>query len=314
MDLENEPDPVLTLAMMQLLIFFLIVAAVALTGLLVKISFARRQTMRRLDDAITDSLKTARVEASWLTRWLSRAGYRDPAAAFWLFAATAGGVAIGLLAFWLLHLTQAVALMAQSLSGLPGGFGELFIGIVSLAPWFLLCVATAAPVLVVRAARRERIASIERELTITLELLATTAEAGLGFDSALARIQESAPSITPLSEELEIYQRDVLAGVSRLHALRQIAKRIDVNTVTIFVSALAQAEQAGASLAETLRIQANDLRDRRKMQALIQAQSLPVKLVFPLVICFLPGLFFSTLGPALHQLIKVVDGALRPVR
>jgi tight adherence protein C len=70
----------------------------------------------------------------------------------------------------------------------------------------------------------------------------------------------------------------------------------------------------GASIAETLRHQADDLRQRRREQALVVAQALPVKLVFPLIVCFLPGIFISTLGPVLYQMIQVADSVLRPIR
>lgn len=300
--------------MMQLLLALLILVATVLAIRLLTAGFSRQRTIRRMDAAVADVASSGRPETGWLTGWLSRAGYRDPGAASLFLAATVGGLAVGLITVWLLNRSQSLLWMDRALAGLPGGIGDLLQGVVSLAPWIVLLNAGLAPWMIVRAARRRRVAEIEQDLTITLELLATLAEAGLGFDAGLARIQESETRQSPLGQELGIYQRDVLAGVPRLQALRQMARRIDVTTVTIFVSALSQAEQLGASLSETLRLQANDLRDRRKMQALIQAQALPVKLVFPLIICFLPGLFVSTLGPALYQLIKVVDGALRNAR
>jgi tight adherence protein C len=142
-------------------------------------------------------------------------------------------------------------------------------------------------------------------------LLATLAEAGLSFDSAIARIQESESGKRPLSQEFRIYQRDNLGGIPRLESLRRLAHRIDVASVSIFVAALIQAEQVGASLAETLRAQADDLRDRRKLHALLLAQALPVKLVFPLIFCFLPGIYYSVLGPVIAQFVDVVDSVLR---
>ena len=300
--------------MLQLLLVILILGAAAMALRLLTAGLTRRRAVRRMDAAIADPAIAGRRESGWLTGWLSRAGYRDPSASSLFLAATAGGAAFGLMTVWLLNRSESLLWMDRALAGLPGGIGDLLQGVVSLAPWIVLMNASLAPWMIVRAARRRRVADIEQDLAITLELLATLAEAGLGFDAGLARIQESETVRTALGEELAIYQRDVLAGVPRLQALRQLARRIDVTTVTIFVSALSQAEQLGASLSDTLRLQANDLRDRRKMQALIQAQALPVKLVFPLIICFLPGLFVSTLGPALYQLIKVVDGALRNAR
>jgi tight adherence protein C len=113
--------------------------------------------------------------------------------------------------------------------------------------------------------------------------------------------------------ELMNFQRDLLSGVPRVQALRQLAHRADIMTMTIFVSAIIQAEHVGASISDTLRHQADDLRERRRERALLAAQSLPVKLVFPLVTCFLPGIFVSTLAPVLFQMVQVANSVLRPV-
>jgi tight adherence protein C len=68
-----------------------------------------------------------------------------------------------------------------------------------------------------------------------------------------------------------------------------------------------QAEQGGLGLSDVLRNQSDDMRNRRRENALMKAQALPVKLVFPLVICFLPALFVFTLGPAFYSFAKVTD-------
>lgn len=153
--------------------------------------------------------------------------------------------------------------------------------------------------------------AIEEDLPLALELFATMAEAGLGFDAALARIVRAQGSDRALASEFVNFQHDMLAGVSRTQALRQLARRVDVPSLTSFASALIQAEAVGASMAETLQHQAVDLRQRRRENALLQAQALPVKLVFPLVICFLPSIFISTLAPVIFQMIEVADSVIR---
>jgi tight adherence protein C len=153
--------------------------------------------------------------------------------------------------------------------------------------------------------------AIEQDLPLALELFATMAEAGLGFDAALAKIVRAQGSDRPLVSEFVNFQHDMLAGMSRTQALRQLARRIDIPSLTSFTSALIQAEQIGASMAETLQHQAVDLRQRRRENALLRAQALPVKLVFPLVVCFLPGIFVSTLAPVLFQMVEVANGVLR---
>ncbi|MCH2185285.1 type II secretion system F family protein, partial [Myxococcota bacterium] len=64
-------------------------------------------------------------------------------------------------------------------------------------------------------------------------------------------------------------------------------------------------------LADILRPLADDLRQRRRERALAKAEALPEKLVFPLVLGFLPGLLVWTLGPSFHQLVGTIDTIMR---
>jgi len=67
----------------------------------------------------------------------------------------------------------------------------------------------------------------------------------------------------------------------------------------------------GSSLGGVLRTQADDLRNLRRERALAEAESLEVKLVFPLVICFLPGIFVAAAGPAFYQFVQLIDRIVR---
>jgi tight adherence protein C len=195
--------------------------------------------------------------------------------------------------------------------GVPGSAGDMLVLVLEGGPWILMIVAALVPTVVVRTRRRARVRAVEQDLPLTLELFATMADAGLGFDAALAKIVRAQGTERALVAELVNFQHDMLAGIPRTQALRQLARRVDVPSLTSFSSALIQAEQVGASMAETLQHQAVDLRQRRREDALLQAQALPVKLVFPLVICFLPGIFVSTLAPVLYQMVQVADSVLR---
>jgi len=174
--------------------------------------------------------------------------------------------------------------MASLVAGVPGGAGDALAAILSVGHWILLVVLTMVPTLFVRAARRERVRAVEQDLPLVLELFATMAEAGLGFDAALMKVVRAQGSRRPLVQELLGFQYDMLAGMPRTQALRQLARRVSVGSLTSFTSALVQADEVGASLTDTLRHQADDLRQRRREEALLKAQALPVKLVFPLVI------------------------------
>ena len=270
----------------------------------------RRRALARLyamDDQQAGLRPTSRDSA--LARWLARAGYRRPGAQRIFIGSTIGCTVLGIV---LSQAYRAVLLrpLVDAVSNVPGNAGEILALALQGGPWILLAIAGAVPALAVRAARRARVQAIEHDLPLALELFATMAEAGLGFDAALARIVRAQGSDRPLASEFLNFQHDMLAGLSRTQALRQLSRRVDVPSLTTFTSALIQAEQVGASMAETLQHQAVDLRQRRREDALLQAQALPVKLVFPLVVCFLPGIFATTLAPVLFQMVQVANGVL----
>lgn len=242
-----------------------------------------------------------------LARWLYLADYRSPAAPVVFIGLTAASIGAGTLAALAASHAGMVDLLVQGFIFIPGGLGDALAGIAGAAPWILVATVASAPMLVVRAARRRRMQEAEEDLPLILELLASLAEGGLGFDAALTKILHAQPPDRSLPAELRTFQAELRVGVGRVQALRRLAWRLDITAVSSFVSALVHAEQVGASLAETLRYQSGDLRNARRERVLLQAQALPVKLVFPLVICFLPSIFITTLGPALHQLTKVLN-------
>jgi len=299
--------------MLNLVALGIVAAIVVLTVIAIVDWIVRWRAVRRLS-AHADNPLAADVShtspSGSLGRWLSLAGFSHPSVPALFMASLAASLVIGVV---LAQVFRSVALrpLVETVSNIPGGVGETLAAIVLGGPWILLTVATLAPVLVVRAARRARVRAIEQDLPLALELFATMAEAGLGFDAALIKIVGSQDPDRPLNIEFAHFQRDLLSGVPRLRALRQLARRIEVTPVTSFTSAVIQAERVGASMAETLRHQADDLRGRRREQALVLAQALPVKLVFPLVVCFLPGIFVSTLAPVIYQMIQVANSVLR---
>src|SRR5262249_42504773 len=115
----------------------------------------------------------------------------------------------------------------------------------------------------------------------------------------------------PLAEEFRTFQMEVLAGRPRVACLRGLARRLDVSVFTVFISALVQANQVGAGVANVLRRQVEELRNRRRERALTVAAAMPVKLLFPPIICFLPGIFVAALGPAFFQFFQLIDSLNR---
>jgi tight adherence protein C len=271
----------------------------------------RGQTLRRLLEFNRPQVETVELERSWLGWWLYRAGFRSATAVTTFLSLT--GICVLVAAGLLIAIQQSglVALWSSVLYQIPGAVGEVFLPLAWGSPWIAGIMVAAIPAIVVHQRRKRRIAEVEQDLPTFLDLLATLAEAGLGFDSALDRILESHPRQRTLSVEFRAFQLDSLAGRTRVQALRRLMQRVDVPWFSIFLSAVIQAEQIGSGLAQTLKIQADDLRNRRRERALALAMSIPVKLLLPLIVCFLPGIMVAAVGPTAYQLVQMLDGVLR---
>jgi tight adherence protein C len=249
-----------------------------------------------------------------LALWLLRAGYREPSAPATFIGTAAVAAVLGIVTPIVLLALDVSAPIVEGVRALPGDIGEGFAPIARMGPFTTgLCVA-AAPWLVVRRRRRRLLESVERDLPLTLDLLATLADAGLGFDAALARVLQSSDPDRPLARDLRQFQLEVRTGRPRAECFRRLRDRLDAPSVNVLVGALVTSEQLGASVADVLRVQADDLRARRRERALALAQTVPVKLVFPLMICFLPSIFAITLGPAFYQLLQLADTVGRGAR
>ena len=153
---------------------------------------------------------------------------------------------------------------------------------------------------------KKRQKEIRRTLPDILDMLTVSVEAGLSFDGALAKLAEKMHG--PLVDELTRVLQEMRMGITRKSALVAMAKRCDVEDLSLFVSAIVQADQLGVGVARVLRIQAAEARDKRRLLIREQAMKAPIKMLFPLVFFIFPALFVVVLGPAaislLHSLGK----------
>ena len=149
---------------------------------------------------------------------------------------------------------------------------------------------------------RKRQKLILRQLPEFLDLLCVSVQAGLSFDSGVTKIISRMKG--PFIDECERMQRDMRMGMMRKHSLQQMARRCDVPEVYLFTTAIIQAERLGTSMANTLVIQAENMRERRRQAAKAEALRAPVKILFPLVLFIFPALFVIVLLPSVLSLMK----------
>lgn len=143
-----------------------------------------------------------------------------------------------------------------------------------------------------------------------LDLLVICVEAGLGFDAALSKVNEKWENDLALAFGRVI--QEIRLGKPRREALRDMSSRTEVPEVTSFVAAIIQAEQLGVSIAKVLRIQADQMRIRRRQRAEEKAHQAPIKMLFPMAFLIFPTIYIVLLGPAvlilMHSAIRGVFG------
>lgn len=149
----------------------------------------------------------------------------------------------------------------------------------------------------VRKRMQKRQADVQRALPTALDLVTVCMEAGLSFDSGIAKVVEKTRGT--LADEFARILQEMQVGKARRDALRDMANRLNTRDVTSFVAAIAQADQMGISLGPVMRAQSDDVRLRRRQRAEESAMKAPVKMLFPLMFCILPSTILVVLGPGL---------------
>jgi tight adherence protein C len=181
--------------------------------------------------------------------------------------------------------------------------------------YFTLVVAAALglylPAVFVRARADRRQQDIINGFPDALDLLLVCVEAGLGLEAAFARVgMEMTNSHPRLAEQLGAVVLELRAGRSHEDALRRMADRAGAEEIRAFTTLLIQSTKLGSSIAQTLRIYASEMRERRRMRAEEKAHRLPVLLSIPLVACMLPAMIGVLMLPAAIRVVRAIVPAL----
>ena len=172
------------------------------------------------------------------------------------------------------------------------GLSLMTVGIVAL----IALIGFYLPFWIVNSRAGQRQHAIVKSLPDAFDLITTCVEAGLGLDAALSRVAEKVQG--PFAQELSRSLRDIALGKSRRDALKELGDRTAVPDLIQFTNAVIQAEAMGSSIGTVLRVQADQLRVKRRQRAEEAAYKAPVKMLFPLVLFIFPTLFIVILGPA----------------
>ena len=312
---------------LRLLLLLLLFASVSIIGYVAVTAVSARQlTRRRLleagprtsGSATLGSLRTDRVQSAWLKlvnsverHGLSLVDTKDASLRQKLSAA-------GFTAphaprvFTLVRLVLVIALPVSLLlyywvSGASPTMFRLYISLVIAAALGLYL-----PNLYVRARADRRQREIINAFPDALDLMLVCVEAGLGLEAAFARVgMEMTTSHPRLAEQFGAVVLELRAGRSHEDALRRMADRAGTEEIRAFATLLIQSTKLGSSIAQTLRVYAAEMREKRRMRAEEKAHRLPVLISIPLVACMLPCMIGVLMLPAAIRVVRAILPALQ---
>ena len=210
--------------------------------------------------------------------------------------------------FWALKIIIAVAIAGFLLFIFSIGSINWSLGrkVLVLAGFVALGFYVPEMLLTSRIERRQK--AIRRAMPDALDLLTICVEAGLGFDGAMQKVSEKWEN--ELSQAFGRVIRELQLGKLRREALRDMADRIGIAEMTSFVAAVIQSEQLGVSMAKVLRIQADQMRIKRRQIAEEAAHKAPIKMLVPMALLIFPSICIVLMTPAILSLFRSTLGGV----
>ncbi|WP_394175069.1 type II secretion system F family protein [Thalassotalea litorea] len=166
------------------------------------------------------------------------------------------------------------------------------------------------PGLVLTHLAKKRMIGLRRFFPDALDLLVVCCESGLGLLEAFQRVGKEIELVHPeLSHEITLVCSKVRVGYSMQDALHEFSERTGLEDIRGLNAVLVQSMRLGTGIAQTLRVYADEYRDKRMQEAEEKAGKLGVKMLFPMLICIWPSFFIVAVGPAVLKVMSVWDKA-----
>ena len=144
---------------------------------------------------------------------------------------------------------------------------------------------------------------------VSVEKANCTATGASAFRASIHRVAaEYARSSPELAEEFALASSECDAGVSLTEALRRMSNRVVLDDMTGLCAVIAQANELGAPIVETLAEYADSARKLRMAKLEEWAGKLAMKMLFPLALFLLPAAMVIMLGPSMMAVVSAIQG------
>ncbi len=236
------------------------------------------------------------VELRRMKRDISRAGIYAPDAFDRLLAVRNGLV-------WCCLFAIPLVLI---LTGQPG-FLVISAGVILAAVFY------GIPGLFLNARGRVRAAGILSAVPEILDILSMCLSGGMTLDQALPRIVEFSPNVSSdLTRELQLVVRQARVSTAGV-AFQQLADRMDEVELRSLAATVQHTERLGTDMKKAIDNLSVSIRSGLRSEAEARANSLSLKLLFPIILCVSPPVFFVLVVPPIIRLRDHFRETLIPV-
>jgi tight adherence protein C len=160
-------------------------------------------------------------------------------------------------------------------------------------------VLTLVPNWFVRGRRNKRRLEVRRNLPDAIDLTEICVSAGMGLDAAWNSVTDQIRAVSPvLADEMALANLEIHLGASRAEALRHMVDRTGAEEIAALIGVLVQSDKLGTSVSDALRKFAGTMREIRSARAEEEAEKMPIKLLFPLILLIFPAVLIVLAGPA----------------
>ena len=188
----------------------------------------------------------------------------------------------------------------------------VFLVVTTLLVWLITGNLIAAAIALVACAllpnklynwlKARRIDQIQSQLPDALMMMSGSMKAGLGFGPALESVVRD--GYPPRAQERALVLREQHLGVKQEEALENLAKRVPIMDMQLFVSAVSISREVGGNLAESLKTVAETLRRRLIMEGKVKSLTAQGKLqgivmaMLPVgLVAYLAWMYPDTMAP-----------------
>jgi tight adherence protein C len=152
---------------------------------------------------------------------------------------------------------------------------------------------------------QKRKVEIRYTMPDALDLMVVCVEAGLSLDATIHRVADEMDGMAPeIAHEFKRLNKELSAGIARLEAFQNMGVRSGVDELRSLCAMIVQSDKMGTSVADTLRVYADDLRTKRRQKAEELAAKASIKMTFPLVLFIFPPLFIILMGPVVIKTLQ----------